>query len=364
MLYKIFWQRSKWLILLASLIIIGSFSLSAKDLSNQWHQNYDYYHSKEFNQYFDETPKNFLQGFKKGSTKADYIRYNLTLHSKNTDYYLQPNSDLDHTDWIGYLSATGSMSIFGRIFFFLFLGFAIFFIDLKTHFNKYLLSLNVKRSTIFRKKVIFYSLIVFISTLMGCIIAQSILCISIPSEYLNVTFLQSIYASICTTLTYFTIYIIGLACGVVLGHMVLGPLSIVLVFYYAAFVSALLPYSLTKYLATLQFIATFYGIHPYLLAFLVIAIVCGLSIAYYSFSHTSLEENGNYILVPKLRLPIFLLMSVGTSLFFFYGYVSHTLVFSSFKHLFYFLFIWGISTFLVYHQALLKKWRSYQEKRG
>lgn len=364
MLYKIFWQRSKWILLFVGLATIATFYLQTTDAVKQWHLSNEYYHSKEFNQYFKENPETFLNNFKKGSTKEDFIRYNLTLHLSDDSLYFRNENNLAHADSLYYYHSSSSMTLWFKIFFFMILGFVTFFVDLKTRFNQYLFSLNIKKTTIFRQKIIFHSLFILTVILLGCILAEGILYLSIPNEYLNTTFTQSIYSIFSTTLTYFTIYIIGLVLGAVLGHMILGPISIVLTFYYIVIMSQLLPDKVNYYLSTLQFMPSFYGLHPYLLAFLVIAIVCGLALAYYSFSHTSLEENGNYILVPKLRLPIFLLMSVGTSLLIIYGYMIHTLAFSnSFELLFYFLFIWGISIFLVYHQTLLKKWRSYQEKR-
>ena len=364
MLYKIFWQRSKWILLFAGLAIIASFYLQATDVVKDWHQSNEHYHSKEFNQCFKETPEIFLSDFKKGSTKEDFIRYNLTLHLADDDLYFRNKNDLAHADLLYYYHSTSSMSLWFKILCFLILGFVTFFVDLKTRFNQYLFTLNVKKSRLFSQKVLFFSGFILAATLLGCILAQIILYTSIPNEYLNATFIQAIYSIFSTTLTYFTLYIIGLVLGAVLGHMILGPISIVLTFYYLLFMIPLLPGKVNYYLSTLQFIPSFYGLHPYLLVLLILAIVCGLLLAYYSFKHTSLEENGSYILAPKLRLPIFLLMSVGTSLLLIYGYIREQILVGDFHEIFlYLLFIWGISIFLVYHQTIIKKWRISRENR-
>ncbi|MCJ0601233.1 hypothetical protein MMJ02_05085, partial [Enterococcus cecorum] len=48
MLYKIYWKRSKWVILLASLAIFVSFMLPRIDLIRNWQTSENYYHSTKF----------------------------------------------------------------------------------------------------------------------------------------------------------------------------------------------------------------------------------------------------------------------------------------------------------------------------
>lgn len=61
MLYKIFWQRSKWIILFASLVIFASFAFSSLSIVYNWQDSRNFYQSEAFKKDFDSYPKNYVK---------------------------------------------------------------------------------------------------------------------------------------------------------------------------------------------------------------------------------------------------------------------------------------------------------------
>ncbi|MCJ0559655.1 hypothetical protein MMJ21_03755, partial [Enterococcus cecorum] len=76
MLYKIFWQRSKWVILLASLAIFVSFMLPRIDLIINWQTSENYYHSTKFIE--DYSDDNYT-----AQQRQAMVTNILTLHNKD-----------------------------------------------------------------------------------------------------------------------------------------------------------------------------------------------------------------------------------------------------------------------------------------
>lgn len=372
MLYKIFWQRSKWIILFASLVIFASFAFSSLSIVYNWQDSRNFYQSEAFKKDFDSYPKNYVKDENKyraskhqAAIRQKYSDRQLMVHSKNSPLYTtQTQIFNDSPSNVFYFQTNVQLGQAEKVVLFLLLGFAVFFLDLKLHFNQFLFGLGIKRSKIFWKKVLFYTGILFIVTLLSNYCALGIIGAYIPEKYLDFTWTQFLYSGFSCTMSYLFIFIIGLLFGVGLGNLFFAPLSLVPLLFYFVFYQEKLSYLKEEWFDTWQLLPSFYGSHPMLIVFMILASLSLLALGCYSFNRTSLENSSEFLLVKKLRLPIYLLM-IASSVYL--GVGTSFLTLKTWQDVKVFvgitLFCTVIATIFVYFQTMLKWWQRYRENK-
>ena len=372
MLYKIYWKRSKWIILFASLVIFASFAFSSRIIVYNWQDSRNFYQSEAFKKDFDSYPKNYVKDENKyraskhqAAIRQKYSDRQLMVHSKNSPLYTtQTQIFNDSPSNVFYFQTNVQLGQAEKVVLFLLLGFAVFFLDLKLHFNQFLFGLGIKRSKIFWKKVLFYTGILFIVTLLSNYCALGIIGANIPDKYLDFTWTQFLYSGFSCTMSYLFIFIIGLLFGVGLGNLFFAPLSLVPLLFYFVFYQEKLSYLKEEWFDTWQLLPSFYGSHPMLIVFMILASLSLLALGCYSFNRTSLENSSEFLLVKKLRLPIYLLM-IASSVYL--GVGTSFLTLKTWQDLKVFvgitLFCTVIATVFVYFQTMLKWWQRYRENK-
>ena len=355
MLYKIYWKRSKWIILFASLVIFVSFMLPRIDLIRNWQTSENYYHSTKFVE--DYSDDNYT-----AQQRQAMVTNNLTLHNK--DDKMHPiNAFAEHISFtLQEINKYSNNTYLLYVLLFLSLGFATFFFDYKTKFNQFLFT-NYDRKKIFFSKFLFYSAWICGITLFSTICTEILLAVTIPAKYLNWNLLQIICAILSCVITYYFFFIIGLFLGTTLGHSFFAPFSLLFVVYYFKEFTFLMDYypNWARYLNTLRFSANFYSIHPYLLVTICLISLGLIFLASYSFTKQSTEISNLVVLLPQFRFVVAGVLILLVTIFYFaeqlitnfYLWWANLPIFISCVL---FIFI------TVYYQSWVKIWHKHQDR--
>jgi hypothetical protein len=347
------------------LIYIGFGWLSQQS----WHSQKDYYNSEHFEKDFKNHPKYYVEYSIGEKTVSDslikeYVDQQLTITNK-------PDRNI-----YGNYTTSGAYLILPLLFIF---GFLSFFVDQKTNFTRFLFSLPYSRRQLFRQKIISLLVPVGLSLAIGILGNILIRYLMIPADYFQIPLTDLFASGIATFVGNLTVTTIGFLLGVLLGNLFFGPISIVVLFFLmGGFYSFF--YNLQEFFSYLFFGTGTYRISQIIwntwpegepsawwatLSLFVIAGVFVLA-AQEVFARISLENDGDYLTVPALRLPAFLVMCLGT---WFYllnmNGILRYFYFSDYNHaslvtqiIVYFVICVTISFLLIYPKVIKNWWHT------
>lgn len=381
MLSNLFKERYGKLLIGFCFVVLFMYISAGWQSQKAWHQQERYLASEEFIKDFNENREYYVKSYN-GETPvyfdsaAEYRDAALTINKEYSDeiYYNHP-----------YMT---TMNQFVIVFLFL-IGFLSFFVDGRTHFNRFLFALPFSRKQVFRKKLLFIGLPLTACLLLGLLGHILIEYAMIPARYLAVPLQDVLLSALSTLATNLLVFATGLLLGVLLGNLFTGVLSVF-------FTISLGSMGYSFFQCTREFFSfVFLGHGDFLLPFQtwidwpqgyvypwwLLLLYLGLSgwlilAAEKVFSKISLENDGDYLTIPKLRAPVYWLLSLGT--WFYLSMISYYPLEIFYRDLYegYDVSLWNIalrlglllvaclfiSLLLVYPKALMNWWYKRKNK--
>lgn len=381
MLMQIFKRRyGKALIgvcLLIAALYLGTGWQSQKD----WHNQYTYLYSDEFVDEYTNHPNYYVKSYDGEKEilydSIDDYRQDMLTIKKSTD-----ESEMNYNNF------SYAQSEILLVFLFI-AGFLVFFVDYRTNFTRFLLSLPAYKKEIFLKKILFI-LLPIIGTLAIGLIGNCLIRVGmIGQPYFAVSLSDMLLSGLSTLFTNLLVFVVGMFFGIALGNLISGPLSILFILFLSTMGSYF--YSSCYQLYHLIFTGDqdaypsftlwidwpegiSYKWWAYLLyAFLIILL---LVLAEKIFLRLSLDNEGDYVTVPALRSTAYWLMALGT---WFYltmsNYIPHRFFYINLYEDYHdtyqgiiiglvmmLLFCLVISLLMVYPKALMNWWHKRRNK--
>lgn len=363
---------------------------------NNWKNMKNYFESEEFIDAYNENPEHYSIGYDYEKEQEIYPKNIEEYQTRSLQVFQQgfimnyPNSftesiEKEYLPGVYYWNSFGAELLTLSAFILFLIGFGLFFIDLKTNYNQFLFSLSWTKKAIFRGKIIYFVLPLLGSLALGTLGNLLISYTFIPAKYLNASFLQLLYSGFSHWS--FLVFALagGLLLGTLLGNLVLGPLTVGLVLFSLMTTSDLynqivqLTQHYTGKNIWFDFRALFVSIpgktsSPWfaLLLFFGLAFFA-IFLAEKVYQQISLENNGRMLTVPSLRLPVFITLTVLSSLWFvlpFSGWNYHVIyregnyAFSILPTIIVFTACLLTSFLLVYIDEIPKRWNRFIYQRA
>lgn len=360
-LIKITWQRSKAIVLILGFLLVFFSVVYSTQQTNAWIRNQNYAKSKVAKQSYQNylqaqksTEKKINQKYKESQNQADIWKYissisdssQVTFDQKTNHFNVKADSyksftgdgsqylftqysvdgnhtvrnpqkitvtTVEHSGFIFALKASLGQAFTFNLFtiFFIIAGFALCFWDYKSNFTLLLFSSGYRRKDLLKSKIktSLFPLLAFSVVAMGVNLA--ILYARIPHQYINYPFEKLFALHLCVLVIATVNYFIGLFVGLIVGQVLTGLLSLC-GFYFGLTLILENILNLAGYLSGQKqgTADNLYGIFDSYAGWLVISIILIIIgiILYFAaqkaYQHLSLEERNNYLLFPKLRIPL------------------------------------------------------------
>ncbi|MDR0920899.1 MAG: hypothetical protein LBM95_00755 [Lactobacillales bacterium] len=217
-LLKIFWTRYKVALILLSVFLIGFGIINGNSRVNSWKASYKYYTSEQFE-------KEYLSyKYKPTETLEEYQlnQFRVYFDEKERKGEINVPSFVTENRTVPFLSPNSTYLLL-----FLFSGFLLFFIDLKTGFNQFLFSIGFQKRNIFLTKYLLIAPTLVLSLFIGNLLQNILFFHGIPNEYMNGgTFAQSVPIILLNTLLALTLFTVGTFLGVLMGQLILGVITL------------------------------------------------------------------------------------------------------------------------------------------
>ena len=409
MIREIYMERYGKVVLLLMALLIAIPFFSGMSTVSGWHAQNDYYHSKEFIDDYNAYPENYAKDYhfdeatQQETTTlydsiADFREGNLDFYVGSMDKYLPTYQEQRDNRFTIYSDAsqqpehgtyqrgviyfsnweysqTASLIIFAMFV----IGFLLFFIDQKTNFNRFLFSLPVKRHSLFRSKLTLVVAPMLASLFVGVLMNRLVVFLRIPHESLQATLPQLLYSGLSYFVLAATFLAVGIFFGNLLGNLVSGPLVSAIGLY-------ILAMSVYNFYDGLNNVITYFfpTVHFFqlwgllitqpgktgspiwmLVALLVFSLVL-LWMAERLYQRVSMEHDGEFVLVPKVKLITALALFIGWNLYFTVGNIFSSIFFTGYSTskedilwiLIQILLVFLVSFGLVYTGDLRKRWLS------
>lgn len=212
---------------------------------------------------------------------------------------------------------------------FIIAGISLFLIDLKSNFNTLLFTSKYKRSSIYWYKYYFIGGTLSLTLLVSKTISILFYRFFIPSNYLNISLSQHIFSSFSGWLTLISLFILSSFLGLIVGNWLFGIGATLVMFFtfnrfllnidfikqtlfknYAEETSTVSSNILKNILPLQQ--ASIQPINHLPIFILVFLSILALFTGQQLFERISLENRGNFIIIPKLnRIVQFLIIIYG-----------------------------------------------------
>lgn len=353
-LNQLTWKRARPIILSLGLLLMVVSVFVGYNSTNNWHKDQNFIHSNKAKENYNlfvqeqktlEEKINTKYQSSKDYQKASDYGYNngaqLIHFDKRTgkfsieyesfkSFYGYIRTKLFHNHGLanlinsGYIVSTTNiyrgLSLISLIF--LIVGFLISFLDYKTNFVLLLFSSGYRRSDILKSSILTSLVPLIVLSIIAIGINITILYSSIPLHYINYPLNKIIFYHLCLLIVAIFYYFVGLFSGIIFGQVFTAIISLI------GFIFGL---ELIKTNLLDLFDAIFHkqnsGVYDsslfsrfdsglYWLILVVITIMLTFTIYFSSrffYNKLSLEERGNYILFPNLRLPISIVAALFTS---------------------------------------------------
>ena len=361
MIKQIYRQRYGKITLSVVVVILLYFCGAGYSAVHNWHTNQKWLHSDDFREEYREYPSEYYTYDGEGNAITHY--YDLATYIEEQSYFwksydmsegpsyrtidelreqMKPaNFDPKLETYSSYQETLGQVVI-GLI---ALCGFLLFFVDQKTAFNRFLFSLPVSRKKLFMNKLIQVGLPILGSFLVGSILNVVILHLGVPQPYMNASWgqlLASVGTSFSTCLLGFSVSVFV---GTMVGNIVFGPLAYLLLLASGT----QLPYVLFNLMDTLNILLrgksanysnSYFRIFTwdigkssgYWQAALVMVVVSGALLfwAYRKYQVLSLENDGEFLLYPESRWPVWFLLTGYTFIILLFSFTNtwHTYLYA------------------------------------
>lgn len=329
-------------------IYLGAGWQSQKD----WHTQYNYLHSDEFIYDYTNHPSYYVKSY----DGEKEIPYESMDDYRQDVLTIRKTTDTNDTQMFDNFSFPQSDLILITLFI---SGFLLFFVDYRTNFTRFLLSLPAHKKEIVRKKMLFISLPIFGALSLGIVGNCLIRTMMIDTSYFTIPLTDMFLSGFSTLLTNLLVFFIGLFFGIALGNLVSGPISVLFILY----LSAAGPYFYNSFYQLIHLIFTGNEVsYPdfsltidwpegstyvwwvyllYILSMLMIVLLVEKI-----FLHLSMDNEGDYVTVPALRTPVYWIMSIGT---WFYLMIT-----SYFPHQFFYIQLYPDGHYASYQSLMIK----------
>ncbi len=392
MIKKIYYQRYGKSLIAVMLLLLFMYLSNGVNGASYWQEQYDYLHSEKFIKHEYKEHNLHIKDYDNKEKPVyydsidDYRDETLTIYQTNTRYLLTfkeriPPGDIKEQTKVDYQVGTSYWASYfsGNIltaFLIFFSGFLLFFVDQKTNFNRFLFSLPVKRRDLFLGKLVYLGLPLLGSVAVGTLGYVLLHYFGVPQPYMNVTLAQLFYSG----LGHFVFMVFALAGGIllgtVLGNLVFGPLSLLagLFFLIQGPISHAydqLNLILTYFFPDIRFFSieaifimwpTKTGAPWYALVSQLLIAGLFLFLAERVYQQISMENDGDYVTVPKLRLPVFLTIFIGLTLYLslawvgWYSFLAPDMEGSPWSTMFVLTVFILIASFLLVYAHVIRKW--------
>ncbi|MHC5269077.1 hypothetical protein ACYSNO_07850 [Enterococcus sp. LJL98] len=379
------------LILGILLLYLGSGILQVSN----WKNTKNYLESTAFVEEFNKKPEYYDIGYDNEMDQVilpknieEYQTYSLQVYQQS--FIADPNDPSENVFGDRYQAGVSYWKKFDAhlinlsAYLIFLIGFCLFFIDLKGNYNQFLFSLSWTKKALFQGKIRYFALPLF-ATLALSILGNILLTATfIPQKYMNATLLQLLYSGLSHWMFLALAFAGGLLLGTLLGNLVLGPIvvGLVLVSFLTTSdlygeVTQLIHYFTSK---TIWFdFESFFVMLPgktgtpwwALLSYGALTVLA-LFFAEKVYQQTSLENNGQMLTVPTLRLPVFIILTLLSSLWFVLPFANWSYSLVNREHnapsivssSIIFIFCLLTSLFLVYIDVLPKHWDRFMRQRA
>lgn len=350
MLKNIYYQRYGKILL----VLMGVFTFiyvgSGVNSVGSWYELKEYFYSEEFSHSYDKDTSYQIKDYQHEipvyyQSIQEYRDDALTVFDKfyfshlapaestlsdytNNDYELIEGEANDYQVGGWYSSQLYSyITIVARVIFCL--GFLLFFVDQKTNFNRFLFSLPFKRRELFLGKVVYVALPLLGFLALMIVSYSLILYWGIPKPYMNVTLLQLLYSSFSHWMYLVFALTAGIFFGTMLGNLVFGVLAILAGILLLSgnfnWAYSNLNLLVTYFFPQVRFVSAtaLFVTEPGKTGspWLFLLILFGVSLLFLylgerMFHKISLENNGQFVTSPEIRLPVCITIIIGSLLFF------------------------------------------------
>lgn len=324
--------------LIGAVIILALFLFSSITLVGSWNTEKEYFTSDEFKTEYQENPRNYTYWGEDGSrdipydSAQDYIDDQLMLFRK-LDVYVPDVYEAGYnpdTNYAWNIYGSGSPVIPAVTF--LFIGFLLFFIDLKTSFNTFLFSSGFSRKQTFFGKFFFVGIPLLAAYTLGNSIKLGWIAANIPNEYINSPMWVLVMSAINCLIFAIFFFAIGSFIGTLVGNLVFGPITLIVFAYmlgatpyalgqaYNTYLGFRPEQTIANGLSSINFELLFrndftkFAGNWVVWCFCLITTLILILLTFKGYQKISLENNGQYLLLPKWRVPIVLLMGAFSSL--------------------------------------------------
>ncbi|MDT2816132.1 hypothetical protein P7H75_14840 [Vagococcus carniphilus] len=315
------------------ILIAGIYSIQTMTGIISWQKDYKYFSSEKAHLNFQKQLKDSYE-FEDQEKGKIFLFYDLKKeHAIYTDDFdtfkdysltiFNSNEDANQQRFNAY--PYYNEHFIQLLIVFIIVGILLFLIDLKSNFNTLLFTSKYKRSSIYWYKYYYIggtlSLTLFVSKALSILAYRFF----IPHDYLNISLKQQVFSSFSGWLTLVSLFILSSFLGLIIGDWLFGIAATLVMFF-----------TFNRFLLNIDFISqTFFNtqveetstvsstvlnnvlplqqvsIRPinYLPLFiLVFSALLVLFIGQRLFEHISLEDRGSFIIIPKLKRLIQLLI--------------------------------------------------------
>ena len=344
MVKEIYMKRYGKALIAMLVLVLGYFCLMSFSAVHNWHQNQNWLRSEEHKKEFQEYPESYSYSDDKGNIKEVTLTFDESVELAS--YFFQagygnegPHERLkkmasgryDSQDdyYSQYLANTGIV----MVSLIAISGFLLFFVDQKTAFNRFLFSLPVSRRQLFLGKLFYVGLPVLAAFLVGSLLLVVTVKLGIPAPYMNASWGELFISMGTSFMTCLFAFLISCFMGTMVGNLVFGPLTYVVFMWtliylpqgfsqVADLISMMrhgIDYSSEDIIFGYQQMLPFdigKNSGNWLLGIIMVfvALLC-LVWAYRKYQTLSLEHDGEFLLYPESRWPIWFVMTFYSSFY-------------------------------------------------
>lgn len=312
MMKQVYQLRYRRFILWIGIIIVGIYLFSGFTTQHSWHAQKEYLYSADF--YF--TPEMGQQYDQQGNVtttlnKQEYVKQALQFFSSSDE------TNMHYTTSISQNILLSIMPLLVVI-----LGFLTFFLDQKSQFNRFLFSLSFSRKRLYIEKVV-YILGPFLGFLALGIIGYNLLMYTmIPQPYFNASVMEIVHSGFSHFLTLTLAFCFGMFLGVSLGNTFSAILFFCLVnftlanslgSFYLNIMNLFTNRSSDLRVSIEQWLVFYPGKNGSTILSMGINVLMSLILVYLSyivFNRLSMEDDGDFLTVPKFRHYYFIIGSL------------------------------------------------------
>jgi len=347
-LMNLCWKRYRLFIGAVCILILGVQLYSARTFVNEWDLSYQWLNSSQFVDDIawqmadvpEDAPLRFFQMQDEASSferqfgdevsLANIRTFRLSLRKDAPEWNLTGFTELFPQGSNGVTTQGTSFGTYGVFIIFgtMLVGFLFFYLDTRTRFIQFLFSSRFKRLDILQAKILLLFAPLSLAFIISQIIKYLIIFNRIPSPYMNIGFSDVLPSLIFNTLYLVALLSFGAFFGVIMGQVATGIFSMIgfalFIIYGMGGASQLYfilnrPFENNRTFSLLNGIVVNYldvaignGLPVSYITVILISLVF-LGIVFYAYPKLSLENTGEYLLLPQLRRLTLALTIVGST---------------------------------------------------